>query len=63
MDLYHVFHSEVAGQAVFKGGTALSKCIKLIERISEAINLVVLKNQGETENQLKSKIRSVSKSF
>ncbi|MBB6611752.1 nucleotidyl transferase AbiEii/AbiGii toxin family protein [Pontibacter sp. Tf4] len=60
--LYHVFHSEVASQAVFKGGTALSKCHKLVERFSEDIDLVVLKNQGETDNQLKRKIRSVSKS-
>lgn len=28
--LYEIFHSEIADQSVFKGGTALSKCHKLI---------------------------------
>ncbi len=36
--LYEIFHSEMASQAVFKGGTALSKCHKLIERFSEDID-------------------------
>ena len=31
--LHQIFHSDMAGQVVFKGGTALSKCYKLIERI------------------------------
>jgi predicted nucleotidyltransferase component of viral defense system len=33
--LYTIFHSAVADEAVFKGGTALSKCHKLIERFSD----------------------------
>ena len=32
--LYHIFHSEMAKEVVFKGGTALSKCYRLIERFS-----------------------------
>lgn len=32
--LYEIFHSEIAKEAVFKGGTALSKCHKLIDRFS-----------------------------
>jgi predicted nucleotidyltransferase component of viral defense system len=59
--LYEIFHSDIADQAVFKGGTALSKCHKLIERFSEDIDLVVLRNEGETDNQLKTKIRKISK--
>lgn len=59
--LYEIFHSEIADQSVFKGGTALSKCHKLIERFSEDIDMVVLRNERETDNQLKKKIRAISK--
>ena len=59
--LFEIFHSDMAGQAVFKGGTALSKCHKLIERFSEDIDIVVLRNEGENDNQLKKKIRAISK--
>ncbi len=59
--LYNLFQSHVADDLVFKGGTSLSKCYKLIERFSEDIDLVVVRNQGDTDNQMKEKIRSVSK--
>jgi predicted nucleotidyltransferase component of viral defense system len=59
--LYEIFHSDIADQSVFKGGTALSKCHKLIERFSEDIDMVVLRNEGENDNQLKKKIRAISK--
>ena len=59
--LYEIFHSEIASQSVFKGGTSLSKCHKLIERFSEDIDLVVLRNKGENDHQLKKKIRAISK--
>lgn len=59
--LYEIFHSELANQFVFKGGTALSKCHRLIERFSEDIDMVVLRNEGENDNQLKKKIRAISK--
>jgi Uncharacterized conserved protein len=59
--LHEIFHSPLAGQAVFKGGTALSKCNKLIERFSEDIDIVVLRNEGETDNQLKRKIRNLTR--
>ncbi len=61
MALYKIFHSGMAMEAVFKGGTALSKCHKLIERFSEDIDIVVLKKEGESDNQLKNKIRTISK--
>lgn len=59
--LYEIFHSGMADQFVFKGGTALSKCHKLIERFSEDIDMVVLRKEGENDNQLKKKIRTISK--
>lgn len=58
--LYEIFHSEIASQAVFKGGTALSKCLKLIDRFSEDIDIVVLKNEGETDTQLKKKLKTIT---
>lgn len=57
--LYTIFHSSIADQAVFKGGTALSKCHKLIERFSEDVDIVVL-NKGESGNQLKNKIKAIT---
>ena len=59
--LNEIFHSDIAGQIVFKGGTCLSKCHQLIQRFSEDIDLVVFRNEGENDNQLKKKIRHVSK--
>lgn len=56
-----IFKSDLAAEAVFKGGTALSKCHQLIERFSEDIDIVVLRHDGETDNQLKSKIKKISK--
>lgn len=59
--LYEIFHSDMADQVVFKGGTALSKCHRLIARFSEDVDLVVLRETGENDNQLKKKIRAISK--
>lgn len=59
--LYEIFHSDIADQSVFKGGTALSKFHRLIERFSEDIDLVVLRNKDENDTQLKKKIRGISK--
>jgi len=58
--LYHVFKSDVGRETVFKGGTALSKCFRLIQRFSEDVDLAVLRNGGETANQLRTKIRKVT---
>ncbi|MBY0245441.1 MAG: nucleotidyl transferase AbiEii/AbiGii toxin family protein [Sphingobacteriaceae bacterium] len=46
---------------VFKGGTSLSKCFKLIDRFSEDIDLVIIKENTDTGNQINNKIRKVSK--
>ncbi|MCK5157049.1 MAG: nucleotidyl transferase AbiEii/AbiGii toxin family protein [Spirochaetales bacterium] len=58
--LYEIFHSSMSSESVFKGGTALSKCHKLIERFSEDIDIVVVRNKGESDSQLTKKIRKIS---
>jgi hypothetical protein len=58
--LFTIFNNEIGKDTVFKGGTALSKCYKMIERFSEDIDLVVLRREGETDNKLKSKLKTVS---
>lgn len=56
-----IFSSEVADYTIFKGGTALSKCYGIIERLSEDIDLVVVKSPEDSGNQLKNKTKKVSK--
>lgn len=56
-----IFNSNMAEAAVFKGGTALSKCHGLIERFSEDIDLVVLKTSGENHSQLDRKVKKIGK--
>jgi len=58
--LHIIFHSELRESVVFKGGTALSKAFKLIERFSEDIDLVLLHNENETSNQLKKRLKQIS---
>ena len=57
--LHGIFHAPIGEETVFKGGTALSKCFGLIDRFSEDIDLVVKHHEGETDNQLKRKIKKV----
>jgi len=59
--LHAIFNNKIGKETVFKGGTALSKCNHLIDRFSEDIDLVVLRKDGETNNQLKTKIKKISK--
>ena len=56
-----IFKSDISDEAVFKGGTALSKCHRLIERFSEDIDIVILQHIKETDNNLKAKIKKISK--
>lgn len=58
--LHAIFHSGVSDDAVFKGGTALSKCHKLIDRFSEDVDMVILNNKGESDNQLKNKLKAIT---
>lgn len=59
--LHTIFSHEFGKETVFKGGTALSKCYNMIERFSEDIDLVVLRNEDETGNQLKNKLKKITK--
>ncbi len=59
--LHIIFSHRIGEETVFKGGTALSKCYKMIDRFSEDIDLVVLRREGENDNNLKTKIRTISK--
>lgn len=58
--LYTIFNNEIGKETIFKGGTALSKCFGLIDRFSEDIDLVVRRNESETDNQLKRKIKKIT---
>lgn len=58
--LFTIFNDEIGSDTVFKGGTALSKCYKIIERFSEDIDLVVLRREGESNYKLTKKIRTIS---
>ncbi|WP_309613717.1 nucleotidyl transferase AbiEii/AbiGii toxin family protein [Flavobacterium sp.] len=58
--LHQLFHSDVKDLIVFKGGTSLSKCYKVIERFSEDIDLVVVKSNEDTGNDLKRKLKAVT---
>jgi hypothetical protein len=58
--LFTIFNNEIGKDTVFKGGTALSKCYNMIERFSEDIDLVVLRREGESNNRLTTKIRTIS---
>ncbi len=59
--LHTIFNHAIGSDTVFKGGTALSKCYKMIDRFSEDIDLVVLRREGESDSQLKAKIRTIGK--
>lgn len=59
--LHTIFNAPIGQEAIFKGGTSLSKCFSLIGRFSEDIDLVVLRRAGESYNQLTNKIRKISK--
>ncbi len=56
-----IFSSALKNEVIFKGGTSLSKCFDVIERFSEDIDLVLLQNGDETGNQLKTKLKKVTK--
>ncbi len=58
--LKEIFNHSIGKETVFKGGTALSKCYNMIERFSEDIDLIVLRRAGETDNKLKTKLKTLS---
>ncbi len=59
--LHSIFNNEIGKTTVFKGGTALAKCYDMIERFSEDIDLVVIRHEGESNNQLSNKIKKISR--
>ncbi|MFN4199265.1 MAG: nucleotidyl transferase AbiEii/AbiGii toxin family protein, partial [Flavobacterium sp.] len=58
--LHQLFHSEVKDIIVFKGGTSLSKCYDVIQRFSEDIDIVVVKNDGDSGYALKERLKHVT---
>lgn len=56
--LKHLSESEYANEAVFKGGTSLSKAYRLLERFSEDIDLAVF-SAGLSSSQLKKKLKAI----
>jgi len=58
--LHKIFSSDIAGEVIFKGGTALSKCFGIVERFSEDIDIVVKRKEGESDNQMKNKIKKIT---
>lgn len=59
--LFTIFNNPVGLETVFKGGTALSKCYGFIERFSEDIDLVVLHHEGDSGNQLRNRLKNITK--
>ncbi len=55
-----VFEGPAAAYTVFKGGTALSKCFTYINRFSEDVDLVLVKEEGLSANQLKERLKRIS---
>lgn len=49
--LYTICNHPIGKSVVFKGGTSLSKCFKLIDRFSEDIDLIIERRPNETDNQ------------
>lgn len=59
--LHQLFHSGEKDKIVFKGGTALSKCHKIISRFSEDIDIVMIKQGTESGDKLKRMMKAISK--
>ena len=61
--LHQIFHSSYKDVVLFKGGTSLSKCYKIIERFSEDIDLYLLTDQQESDYKKKKTLKAVTKSI
>lgn len=53
--------SKYVDEAVFKGGTSLSKGYNLIERFSEDVDIAIINDKGKTGNEIKTIIRTIEK--
>jgi predicted nucleotidyltransferase component of viral defense system len=58
-----IYSSEIAHEVIFKGGTSLSKCYKLIKRFSEDIDLVVVRTKFDNDTKIKKKLKVISKTI
>ena len=61
--LKHLSESRFKDNAVFKGGTSLSKAYHIGTRFSEDIDIAIIKTDGMTDAQLKAAIRSTEKAM
>lgn len=53
--------SKYVNEAVFKGGTSLSKGYNLVERFSEDVDIAIVNNGGKTGNEIRTTIRTIEK--
>jgi predicted nucleotidyltransferase component of viral defense system len=53
--------SKYVDEAVFKGGTSLSKGYNLIDRFSEDVDIAIINDKGKTGNEIKTIIRTLEK--
>ncbi len=58
--LHQLFHSDIKDLVVFKGGTSLSKCYGVIKRFSEDIDIVVVKNETDSGNALRNRLKDIT---
>lgn len=59
--LHIVFNAPIGSETVFKGGTALSKCFGIIERFSEDIDLVMIRQESDGNSVMERKVKKPSK--
>ena len=59
--LSHLVKSKYVAEAVFKGGTSLSKGYNLIERFSEDVDIAIINDKAKTGNEIKTIIRTIEK--
>jgi len=59
--LRQLAYSNYVQNAVFKGGTSLSKAYKLIDRFSEDIDIAIISESSDSGNDVKNLLRSIEK--
>ena len=59
--LSHLAKSKYVAEAVFKGGTSLSKGYNLIERFSEDVDITIINDTQKSGNEIKTIIRAIEK--
>jgi len=59
--LSRLSESKFMEQAVFKGGTSLSKAYNLIDRFSEDVDIAIINDTGKSGNKIKTIIRTLEK--